>query len=87
MAQINDAIRAATGNTTVNDGLLAFYKANGAVSNDLQDAEREFLIAVKPLIVKGSLQDMWYEYFTVDKLYTGALDDMRLVYWTTGPRP
>lgn len=35
----------------------------------------------------NKLQDMWEWYLRTVKGYTGALDDMRLQYWTTGPRP
>lgn len=44
MPQIMDEILRATGGPTVPEGLLAWYKAGGAVSDDLDDAEREFLI-------------------------------------------
>lgn len=42
---LDDAILAATGGPTVTDGLLAYYKAGGATSNDLDDAERQWLLA------------------------------------------
>lgn len=46
---------------TLDDKLLAFYKANGATSNDLQDAEREFLIA-SGVTGTGHNQELWVEY-------------------------
>lgn len=42
---LNDAILAKTGGPTVADGLLAYYRANGATSLQKNDAEREFLLA------------------------------------------
>jgi hypothetical protein len=42
---INDAILAKTAGKTVQEGMLAYYLANGATSLDLDDAEREYLLA------------------------------------------
>lgn len=81
MSQINDAILSATGGPTVNDGLLAFYKLGGATSNDLQDAEREFLIIEGA--TPAALQDMWFELLRAAP-FEGALDDMRLQFWGVG---
>jgi hypothetical protein len=47
---------------TIQDRLLAFYQANGATSNDLQDAEQQFLVARG--IARANVQDMWSAYFT-----------------------
>jgi hypothetical protein len=80
MTTLNDEILRATGGPTVNDGLLAYYQTNGATSDDLQDAEREFLIAAGALGA-GSNQDLWLD------LLPGAtsLQDRQLVYWTAQP--
>lgn len=42
---LNDAILAKTGGPTVQQGMLAYYLANGATSLQLNDAEREYLLA------------------------------------------
>ena len=76
MSQINDAILAVVG-TQLNDGLLIHYKANGATADDLQDAEREFLIAGGG--TPGTLQDMYHEL-----LGPGQLNDLLLDFWEAG---
>lgn len=81
MSQLNDCILSATGGPTVNDGLLAYYKLNGATSNTLLDAEREFLLArVGAGVVDGHTNDMWQTYLTF-KGYTGTLTDMLNTFW------
>ncbi len=65
--------------TQVNDCKLAFYQANGATSNAIQDAEREYLIAVLSVsqaIVPMSNQDMWLKL-----LGDGAYPDVRDAFW------
>ncbi len=59
----------------VNDELLQYYQDNGASSNDLQDAEREFLL-IKIPGATGSNQDLWYTFLT-SLGYRGANQDMR----------
>lgn len=48
-------------------------------------------LSIRPVTTLGSgknqMNDMWEYYLRVTKAYTGALDDMLLTYWTTGPRP
>lgn len=78
---INDAILAATGGPTINDGLLAFYQANGATSNSLNDAEYEYLIANGA--TAGQVNDMWFDLLT-QAGFTGALNDMKLQFWLGG---
>lgn len=73
-------ILAATRGPTVNDGLLSFYQANGAVSNSINDAEYEFLLAQGA--TPAHINDMWYEFLTSTG-HTGALDDMLYVYWAS----
>jgi hypothetical protein len=86
---INDAIDAAIPNVGIanhiNDKLLRYYLANGAVSLALDDAEREFLIARGE--APAHINDMWFHYLRVTKAFAGSLDDMHYVYWTAGPRP
>ena len=78
MKNINDCILAVTGGPTAPDGMLKYYKTHGAASNNLVDAEREFLLA------KGSapshVDDMWVEYLTGLGL-TGALADQLKQFW------
>ena len=56
---IYDALSAFPG--SLDDKLLAFYQANGATADDLQDAEREFLIA-SGAVGTGHNQELWVEY-------------------------
>jgi hypothetical protein len=60
---------------------LSFYQANGATSNCLQDAEREFLVAQGMPIKANS--DMWFELLS-SLGYTGALGDMINHFWDDG---
>lgn len=76
---INDAILASTGGPTLNEGLLAWYRANGATSYDIQDAENEFLTQVTA--PPGQLADRWFKYLGGFG-YAGSLDDRRYQYWT-----
>lgn len=76
---LDDAILATTGGPTVPDGLLAYYQANGATSNSLQDAEREWLAI--GTTNEGTNQDMWFA-FLRQSGYEGALPDMLLEFWT-----
>lgn len=78
---INDHILAATGGPTVNDGLLAWYKARGATSNNLIDAEREFLLARG--VADGHLSDMWFKYLG-GLGHTGSLSDRKYQFWSGG---
>lgn len=81
---INDAILATTGGPTVNEGLLAYYQANGATSPQLNDAEREFLLVQGA--APAQINDMWFEMLRGLGL-TGALSDMQLEFWATGGIP
>jgi len=86
MLGLYDHILAATGGPTHQDGLLSYFLANGAVSNNLVDAEYEFLIAggASP----SSISDMWYDFLIIQG-YTGSVPDMYYDYWagTTPPPP
>lgn len=81
---INDDILFVTGGPTVNDGLLAFYLANGAVTATLVDSEYEFLIARG--ITATAKNDMWYAFLTtiVSLPMSGALQDMKANWWANG---
>lgn len=78
MTQINDCILNTTGGKTLNEGLLAFYRLNGATSDTLSDAEYEFLLARGS--TPGHVNDMWREYLNALGI-TGALPDQLLKYW------
>ena len=59
---------------------LSFYQDNGATSDCLQDAEREFLIAQGE--TEGHNQDMWFEFLRLLG-YTGSLYDMQYEFYVT----
>jgi len=62
-----------------NDCKLAYYKANGATSNGIQDAEHEFLLAHVATTI-GANQDMWLDVF--DSLgYPNSYPDGRDQFW------
>ena len=79
MPQINDAVVAVALPSDHNDTELAYYLANGATTEVLQDAEREFLL-LQLGVTDKSTQDMWFDFLTT-ALFTGALDDMKLAFW------
>ncbi len=78
-SQINDCILEATGGPTVNDGLLSYYLLNGATSNNIKDAEYEFLL-VQGATASTSIQDMWFE-FLRGRAYVGSVSDMQSRFW------
>lgn len=59
---------------------LSYYQSGGATSNDLQDAEREFLLAQGADSAHN--QDMWFELLRTLG-YTGAVPDMLYAFWAT----
>ena len=75
---INDCILGALGPGQINDLLLQYYKDNGALSSDINDAEREFLEG------NGSdpatINDMWYQLLR-DRGAVGSLSDMLKEFW------
>lgn len=75
---IYDSLRLRGYTGTVTDMLLQYYKANGATSNSLQDAESEFLI-LKGFTL-GSNTDKWYAYLR-SLSFTGTVTDMLFNYW------
>lgn len=62
----------------INQLMLDYYQTNGATSDCLQDAEREFLISQG--VAVASSQDMWYELLGALG-YSGSLDDMLSDFW------
>jgi len=75
---IYDSLRLRGYTGTVTDMLLQYYKANGAVSNSLQDAESEFLILKG--FTTGTNTDKWFNYLR-SLSYTGSINDMLFDYW------
>lgn len=82
MSQLNDAILAATGGPSVNDGLVTHYQANGATSGDLGTAEYQFLVANGA--TPAHRQDMWYQLLPPVVGFVGQLNDMLLPFWLAG---
>ncbi len=78
---LDDAILAATGGPTVNDGLRAWFIDQGAPDlGSLDDIERAFLRIQMPVFPEHSTSDLWFEY-TGTLGYTGDLNDRKLQYW------
>lgn len=84
MQTLNDAIRAATGGPTVNDGLRAWYIAGGAVGTTLNDLERSWL-SIRTANT-GTLADMWMAFLGASG-YTGTLNDRLRAYWAAQLAP
>ncbi len=83
LAQINDNILSVTGGSSVTDGLITFYKANGATSNSIKDAAYEFLIARGA--TDNAVVDMWIEFLTgVAGITPGTIRDMKAQWWAAG---
>lgn len=77
--QINDCIVTALGGVGhINDLLLEFFIANGAVTAEFNDAQYEFLIAQGA--APAQINDMWYEFLTTAG-YTGTINDMLYTFW------
>ena len=74
---INDCIHRVVG-TQINDGLLAYYQANGAMSDDRNDAEHEFLLANGA--APADLNDMWFDFLTQQGM-SGSLNGMLQQFW------
>ena len=87
MSTLNDEILRATGGPTVNDGLRAWYLANGAVgpvTATLNDLEWQFLRVQMPVGTSTTLNDMWMDYLS-NLGYTGTINDMKFQYWSAQP--
>lgn len=85
MTTLSDAIRAVVGGTSVNDGLKAYFAANGGVGTTLPDLERSFLISQLGLSapVSATTNDLWRQFLTAEG-FTGAASDQLLAYWQAG---
>ena len=77
MTTLNDAILAATGGPTVNDGLRAWFGATSAET--LNDAELRWLKS-RPGVTTTTINDAWMQYLGALG-YTGTLNDRLLQYW------
>jgi hypothetical protein len=83
---LNDAILAATGGPTVNDGLRAYYFSSIGSPPELQNAslgdlERRFLRQQMPA-AQGTTNDLWMEYLIGGGVVAvGTLNDMQRQYW------
>jgi len=76
--EIKDGLNARGYVGTVTDMLLQYYKANGATSNSLTDAETQFLISKG--FTTGTVTDKWFAYLR-SLGYTGTVTDMLFNYW------
>ena len=88
MSQLNDAkfatLRANGLIGTVNDMLVPFYQLGGAVSNHIQDAAYEFLVAQGA--TPANINDMWFELLG-SLNFEGSLNDRMLAFWLAGGDP
>lgn len=85
MTTLSDAIRAVVGGASgnVNDGLKAYFAANGGVGTNLLDLERSFLISQLGLSapVAATTNDLWRQFLVA---FTGSLPDQLLQFWLAG---
>ncbi len=83
---LNDAILAATGGPTVNDGLRAYYFSSmgnppALLGAPLGDLERAFLRTQMPA-AEGTTNDLWMQYLVGGGVVTvGTLNDMQRQFW------
>ena len=73
-----NALRGLSYTGTQEDMELSFYRANGATSYSLRDAENQFLVGKG--YTTGAIEDKWKAYL-VTFGYTGAVDDMIVQFW------
>ncbi|MFV2058791.1 MAG: hypothetical protein ACC707_20200 [Thiohalomonadales bacterium] len=64
----------------INDCQLAYFQANGATSNSLQDASLEFLLAAA--VPLQDINDMWSVYFAANG-FTGIISDDWVPFWVS----
>lgn len=79
---LDDAIIKATGGPSVNEGLLKYYRANGATSNNLMDAERQYLLTRLAVADDGKTtnQDLWRAFLLAAPQV--SLNDAQLAFWS-----
>ncbi len=79
MYTLNGAILKATGGPTVNDGLRAFFLANGATSGSLNDLAMQFLASKG--FSSGALNDRWMAYLASLGYNQPTLNEREFWYW------
>lgn len=87
---LNDAILAATGGPTVNDGLRAWFSVGVANPQNysLNDLERAWLKIQNPTTTATTISDMWMDYLKgVGGIIPGTLNDMQRQYWNDNITP
>jgi hypothetical protein len=62
-------------------------KAPAGVVAEVSGLQVQAVTTLRGGIDHSNNQDLWEYYLRVVKLFTGALDDMKLRYWRDGPRP
>ncbi len=83
MTVINDEILRATAASTINAGLSTWFTRT--TSESLNDAEHRWLLAQATTAI-ASINDMWDQFLRAAPYnYTGSLNDMKLLYWTSQP--
>lgn len=82
-----DALRASyTGATS--DMLLQWLQANGATSDSIPDAWREFLLAQTGLDASKYQRNDYWNVFLDQQGYTdGSLNDREILFWAAGGVP
>lgn len=82
MTTLSDAIRAVVGGTSINDGLMAYFAANGGVGTNLLDLERSYLLARLSLASSpATTNDLWKQLMVA---YPGTFNDQQLAFWLAG---
>ena len=83
MGTITDEILRATGGPTVQDGLRAFYLANGATGGAIEDLERQYLLdaIVGTPAARSTNQDLWRVFFA-EGFFDGTYNDQQLKFWS-----
>ena len=76
MTTINDAILAATGGPTINDGLATWFSKTP--NESLQDSEKRWL--QEQGATPGHINDMWVEVFGNEN---ENINDVKLRYWSS----
>ena len=74
-----DALRSLSYEGTQEDMELAFFQNHGATSNNLIDAEQQYLAAQG--YTTGTIMDRWFNYLRAQG-YTGTVTDMWTQFWT-----
>jgi len=73
-----NALRSLAYEGTSEDMELAYFQDNGATSNNLIDAEQQFLAAQG--YTSGTIADRWFNYLRAEG-YTGSVIDMWIGFW------